>query len=946
MRLLLSIAFTLNLIASQAQNRLSSPFTMPADLNNDDYLHNTVILKVKEPYRNYCNGNRLNIYSLQKVFEALEVSAVSQKFPRHQKPSREYDGYGRNLVDLSLIYSIEFKSDIAIDKAINALLATGCLTYAEPVYIAKAAYNPNDQASQQSAYFNKIKLPEAWDIQKGDPSIVIGIIDTGTEVNHPDLKGNMYVNPGEIAGNGIDDDNNGYIDDVSGWDFGSGDNNPQWQGNDHGSHVTGIASAQTDNGIGIAGVGFKCKHVVAKGANSSGSLLAVYDGIPYLADLGVKVINCSWGVTAESAYNEDLVNYAVINKDVVVVAASGNEGLETKRWPAAYDNVMAVGATISSNDYRGSWSNYGYHIDVMAPGSSIYSTQASSYGTQSGTSSASPMVAGLAALVRAQFPSYNALQTVAQIRSTCDNIYTIGFNSSYVDKLGKGRINAYRALTETSNKSAGMVVPPSITDNNDNLFMGGDTLFISGDFTNYLAPLTALTATLSSTNSNITIIDGTTSLGAMNTMEKKKNTADPFKVILKSGIPLNENVLFKLNLTDGTYNDNLYFTIGVNVDYIDVNVNDVATSVTSKSLIGYNENGQKTGLGFNYNDKGTVLYEAGLMVGTSSSMVSDNIRSGKSTYDADFKSVTRAYKVATGSKADMEVKGTFNDNGSTSPLKITVDHTTYAFANSGHTKYVIFEYVIKNNNNASLSNLYAGIFTDWDIIPTILENKAETDATTKMGYSYCSSAGSMYAGIKLLHSSAAFNHYAADLVTGGGGGVNIPDGFSTAEKYTMLSTSRPASGNTATKGNDVASMVSTGPFNIAKGDSIKIAFAMLAGDDLADLKNVANTAQQDYDNIILNIEADQNSEHEIACIFPNPSTHEVTLTYYLPNATEVELSIVDAMGRTIIVTDKGDKNAGHHLVKADLASYPAGIYYYRLKTSFGTTAGKLVIVRN
>ena len=307
-----------------------------------------------------------------------------------------------------------------------------------------------------------IDAPEAWDMQKGSPNVVIAIIDSGIDYTHPDLAANIWNNTDEIPGNGIDDDHNGYIDDVRGWDFYYNDSNVT-DGSGHGTMCAGDAGAVTDNGIWGAGVSWNCKIMPVRIANESWYTTTTYGakGIRYAADNGASIISMSFG--GNTVYNivRDAVNYAY-GKGVFLCAAAGNSNTSTKMYPAAYENVTAVAAT-NQNDGRctskdwGAWgglgSDYGNWVDIAAPGNLVFST-APTYHVKfsdppfnwqlyycfgGGTSSASPIVAGVAALLLSKDPSLTPDQVKALL---CGNVDP--YNSTVY--IGSGRLNAQKAL--------------------------------------------------------------------------------------------------------------------------------------------------------------------------------------------------------------------------------------------------------------------------------------------------------------------------------------------------------------------------------------------------------------------------------------------------------------------------------------------------------------------
>ena len=335
------------------------------------------------------------------------------------------------------------------------------IEWAEPKFLYNILFDPEDSLYTTQRNLAKIKANLAWDITKGDTNVVIAIIDTGVDWDHPDLAVNIWHNYNEMPNNGLDDDNNGYVDDFNGWDLGgltgTPDNNPMEDQPDHGTHVAGIASGVTNNGMGIASIGFNCKIMPVKTSindvrSDQGVALVSFgfEGIVYAVDNGADVINCSWGGSGFSRLGQETINYAIQNGSLVVGAA-GNNNLNATFYPASYEGVISVGSSDLA-DTKSSYSNYGADIDVMAPGASVISTwQNDTYIINSGTSMASPFASGLAALIKSRFPGYTPLQIGEQLRATADDIYPENPSLNYL--LGKGRINAFNAVKDTNAKS-------------------------------------------------------------------------------------------------------------------------------------------------------------------------------------------------------------------------------------------------------------------------------------------------------------------------------------------------------------------------------------------------------------------------------------------------------------------------------------------------------------
>lgn len=303
-----------------------------------------------------------------------------------------------------------------VKKVVSALQQNPNVVYAEPNYLFHATWTPNDTYYDYQYGPQLTNTDWAWDIVRGSSRQEIAVIDTGVDYTHSDLDEKTIL----------------------GYDFVDNDYNPM-DLNGHGTHVAGIAAAETNNANGIAGMAPYTAILAVRvlDANGGGSLADVADGIRYAADMGAEVINLSLGCNCDTRTLENAVNYAW-NQGAVVVAAAGNSGTSTTFEPASYENVIAV-AAVDRDDRLASFSNYGSWVDVAAPGVDIASTYPGQrYVYMSGTSMASPHVAGLAALLAAQNRSNAEIRRA--IEWTADPISGTG---TYFEH---GRINSYQAV--------------------------------------------------------------------------------------------------------------------------------------------------------------------------------------------------------------------------------------------------------------------------------------------------------------------------------------------------------------------------------------------------------------------------------------------------------------------------------------------------------------------
>lgn len=415
--------------------------TLFAQSNQVEYQDGKIWFRVKSDYKVNKSlnedPNKLDIATLPfltGIAKNHQVTGLSRPF-HAAKTSPE----------LLRTYLLEFTDYANVTAIIAELKATNSIDYAEQVPLDRTCLVPNDPSYSSQWHLNVIGAASAWNYFSTGSTIKIAIVDDAVERTHSDISPNLWVNPGEIPSNSIDDDGNGYIDDINGYDVGSNDNNPNPPSSSyaHGTHVTGCASPATNNGTGVAGIGFSCKIMAVKATTSSSSITNGYDGIVYAVVSGADVINMSWGGTGSSTTAQNIINWAY-GQGVVLVAAAGNNNSNTMFYPAGYTNVIAVAAT-NSNDTKASFSNYGTWVDISAPGNNIYATYyGNTYANNSGTSMASPVVAGLCGLMLSLNPSLTPADIRNCLTSTATSIASQ--NPSYPGELGSGRINASAAM--------------------------------------------------------------------------------------------------------------------------------------------------------------------------------------------------------------------------------------------------------------------------------------------------------------------------------------------------------------------------------------------------------------------------------------------------------------------------------------------------------------------
>jgi PKD repeat protein len=346
-------------------------------------------------------------------------------------------------------YRLDFSDPSEIEEIMETLRRNPDMEYAERVPYNRIEYVPNDTlyniknfSANLKWHLDRIQAEQAWDITKGSPAIKVAIVDNAIWADHPDLKDKIVLQ------------HDSYYNTSSSNPPGTGD--PfAWS---HGTHCSGLVAGESDNTIGIASVGYNTSIIAIKSAkNTEPDGIYGYAGIQYAANNGADVISMSWGGSGYASTDQNIIN-TIYNMGIVLVGAAGNDNVSTAHYPSAYNHVISVAST-NADDLKSDFSNYGTTVDVSAPGgygvsgqygllSSTYSSGTyGNYDLMAGTSMATPMVSGLCGLILSMNPNLNPDQLEAILKSTSDTIDYL--NPGYTGKLGTGRINAYKAVSNT-----------------------------------------------------------------------------------------------------------------------------------------------------------------------------------------------------------------------------------------------------------------------------------------------------------------------------------------------------------------------------------------------------------------------------------------------------------------------------------------------------------------
>lgn len=785
---------------------------------------------------------------------------IHRRFPRHTKPEQAVV-HGEKTADLSLIYTCQIPQGLSstLPKYLRAAKQCSALAWAEPLYAHQLLSIPNDPQANpasggQSNYLSLIRAYDAWNITAGDTSVKIGVIDTGLNTSHEDLTGTIAYNEADPI-NGVDDDQNGYVDDYFGWNFFNDNNNLGIaQGsNGHGQTVASIIAAQANNGRGLAGIahGTRFVPVVMFGPNNASG--DGYAAIVYAADRGCKVINLSWGRSTNnpSEYERTIIRYAAVNKNSTLVAAAGNTPAELDFLPASYPMVLSVAYTdYSSNlDPNATWSTF---VDLSAPGQNVMSINAfGAYAaTASGSSFSAPMVAAAIGMVKTLYPQLTALQAAEVVRVNTDDNRFQAINQNRYDKIGSGRLNIVQALQRLRNTSMRVENIVVRGKNSGTALIPGDTALITFDVRNYLTASLGGNVTVTVTGGGATVLNGTFPFGAIPSLSSVNNQSLPLTLRLPSGQARNQVITLLFRFTASGYTDFQSFKFVVNPAYYTLENNRLGITYANNARIGYADLNGTQGQGIRLDDQ-FLVGAAGVLLPVTATQVPNNIID-TSRKDDHFLALS-PWQVSRQSAAATQIITRYTDSlyGRTRPRLSVVQTATSYTAIPAHRAHVL-EFEVQNQSSIDYDSVGVALFHDWDI-QNFRRNVSRYDSLLKIGYTYSLPSSvfnrPVWAGVQVLGGGEP-QYFASDLDrTVLGTNVNFNGGFSLADKFrcSMRGILRPEAGErTVGLGNDVAAITGVKIRNLRAGERKRVALAVGAGYSYQELTAALGAARTAY----------------------------------------------------------------------------------------------------
>ena len=893
--------------------------------------------------------------------------------------------------ELTRIFVLKYSSNISPTEAAEKISRFAQIEYATPSYYVYpigeqgGKYIPNDSLYAQQAFLKTMKAEQAWDVSKGDSTIVVAISDTGIDWAHPDLEPVIFINPGEDGmdgqgrskrTNGVDDDGNNKIDDWHGWDYVAGPNGNQVDndtrgGGGHGTMVCGLIGAKSDNRIGIASIGYRIKILPLKIGrdDGAGGLAIGSDLFLYPLSKGARAFNASWGGFEFNQAFQDLINY-VTAQGMLIVGGAGNHGGTAPFYPSAYEGVLGVGVCNASDVISGA-SGYGPPVDIMTPADGSLSTSAGGgYAGWGGlTSAAAPIATGLAGLVASHFKNYTSDQVRERIRVTCDNIDAQ--NPTKAKFAARGRVNAYRALSDPPTPSIRLDSIAVFDPNGNRALEQGEQIGITVWLKNYLAPTgQPITVTLVpiSNAANITLNQASATINALLTNEIGDNDASKMTFTVNASTNYDAPVMFRLDIKSGTYEDWDFYSVIVNASYKTIKSNNFSMSLPADGSLGYRDYPKNAeGVGVRLGNNSLWLGMAGLMIGSNAQHVVDAVRAGGANdflvRDTDFRMLQPTSLTTPGVKAASEALASFDDASAarSRKLNVNVKMESFDFSNKDLKDMIFTRYTVRNDSTGAIDNLRIGLFMDWGG-ERYYFGKITFDSARHAGYVFRSGLGNVIVGTFVIDSLARSDvrrptFWAMDndpAVAGNPFGTY--DGFTLTEKWTTMSsfTGRVSAGN-PTAGN-VGYVISSRAFNLNPGESAEVVFGHFVGASY----NAAMTQQIDKainfwrgkSTVGIQPPASSPSEFALTQVYPNPYTlasgEEVAIRVSLPHDAFVRVTLHNALGQEIYVIRDEELSVGEHDVTFMPHQLSSGIYLVRVLASINgklTVREKSLIVR-
>ncbi len=891
----------------------------------DNSIQSAAEMKILRPL---LNPQKSLTYNEKLKINAMQSSIAVNKIVNAEEP-------------LLRTFLVQFDASISPEEFCHSLLSRNKnIEYAEPLRINKIQSVPNDPMISKQDMLKQIKAIDAWENLKnssGDTSVTIGISDVGVNQEHEDIAPNLAHNWNEIPRNGVDDDNNGYVDDFDGYNFSyivdKGNPWDTWHWDDHGSEVAGIACAKANNGIGITGTGYNCRIFPLRCAlDEDGNVTFAYESIVYAGVNKLQVLNCSWGNDEQdySPIEQDVINFAVAN-DVAIVVAGGNITGGRKFgmfYPANYFGVLGVGE-VDYTDRLTTTTVLGAGLDIMAPGRGNLSIGNGTKDYQevgNGTSFAAPVEAGVVGLVRSKYPQLNALQALEHVRLSVDSITNVEGNA-YTDYL-PGRINVYEALSTEPFSRPAIRPIKMITQNTSGLrtnrFFEGDTVLMNVDSYNYLGAADKLTFVMRPVSDDAQYIKMFDSVITVNQI--KSNAALQLGQFAFSIAKDYRSIIFLRVDIYGAENYHDFFLLPfVPTNNVTTYENpDIKFSLSDEGNVGYNDDdvGRRLGVGFIFNPHGNQLFKGGLLASIGNSTLVSSVSPG---YGSEF-SVLKPF-------APPDQK-----TGIVKALKnMDIDITQNVYIPSYAAPYARINITAENKGD-TVNDFALGYIFDWDINGAYDSNRIwYISEGLPDGYDKNNSAavlirhvdGSVQIGVSVLSDENNVEPQAAEF-------SKFPD---ITDQLNGINSGRSivVPGDLVTDVSHIIGMKFPGPFNT--GEKRTFSLMISCAENEADLINIMK-----YKATGVNSGNPSKYGSIAGTLFVSPQPANDIVRVELPeNAIpDGDLNLYDLYGNRLVIPVTQENGAEYQLSASALAP---GVYFLRYTAGGSTYVKNIVISR-
>ncbi|MCC5935589.1 MAG: S8 family serine peptidase, partial [Balneolales bacterium] len=554
--------------------------------------------------------------------------------------------------------------------------------------------------------------------------------------------------------------------------------------------------------------------------------------------------NLSWGMAnLFSNYARDVINFVVNEMDVVVVAAAGNTTGQVDFYPASFTNVLSV-AACDATDQIATWASYSPFVGLMAPGNAVVSTHRNGgYSNSTGSSFASPIVAGTAALVRARFPQLNARQVMEQIRVTADDVYDVGRNAGLKGMLGKGRLNMHRAVTEDYWPSIRSLAVHS-SGANETLIFPGDTLRIKIDWFNYLKSTQNVQIKLSSTSPMVRPVSDQYYLPSAPAGDTLRMTGNGFEFVLDPTLSYGATLQFRIDIESGNYKDFEFITIRISNDFFIANSDNLQLTIANDGDLGYKNSSFFSGNGLVFNNS-RIAHRMGIAMGTGETQLADNMVQTFSNFirNKDFEAISLpVIQNREEVKNDITVKYKVKDN-QIAGLPLVVEQKTLGWQHNADYGYMALEYRMVNTGKVNLQDVATGLYIDFDLKDHQKNRAYPEDENRFMIVS--AETGDLFAGLGILsHNQPILQAIDQESMNGNQGDFDFS--FTKKNKYELASGILQKTQAGVQGAGNIVSVMASVKNNIDAGWDQKVTFVILAANTEEDLKKAFEEALQKY----------------------------------------------------------------------------------------------------